>query len=91
MRMYNIFNQGPGTALTVGHWHTAWQLMMPRHGGSVFWLCGAACELEMDYNEKHLQSLRHQNGFMAYIIKDNSYIGRQAHKFNGEWLMPFST
>ena len=90
MRMYSCMNIGPGKALTVGHWHTAMQMMMPRWGGGVYWLCGAACALEMDYNEKHLQSLRHQNGFMAYIIKDGSYVGRQAHKFNGKWLMPFS-
>lgn len=90
-RMWNVMNQGPGTALVCGHWHTAAQMMMPRSGGGVMWLCGASCNLEMDYNEKYLQSLRHQNAFMAFIIKDRHYVGRQAHRFNGEWLMPFST
>lgn len=90
-RTWEALNQGPGTALVCGHWHTAMQMMMPRHGGGVMWLCGASCDLEMDYNEKQLGSLKHQNGFMAFIIKDRHYVGRQAHKFNGEWLMPFST
>lgn len=89
-RMWEVMNQGPGTSLVVGHWHTAAQMMMPRWGGGVFWMCGASCTLEMDYNEKWLQSLRHQNGFMAFIIKGRHYVGRQAHKFNGRWLMPFS-
>ena len=91
MRTWEALNLGPGTAMVCGHWHTAMQMMMARHGGGVMWLCGAACTLEMDYNEKQLGSLKHQNGFMAFIIKDRHYVGRQAHRFNGRWLMPFST
>jgi len=91
LRYAMTYHRGHGRALLCGHWHTARQEMVKRYEGGVFWMLGAACNLRMDYSDTHISSLGHQNGFMAFIIKDRHYIGRQAHKFNGRWLMPFSS
>ena len=90
LRWATAMHQGHGTALIAGHFHVANQINLPRYGGGVFWQVGCSCEVEMEYSETHIASMAHQNSFMAFIIKGNQYVGRQAHKFNGRWEMPFN-
>ena len=90
LRWATAMHQGHGTALIAGHFHVANQINLPRYGGGVFWQVGCSCEVEMEYSETHIASMAHQNSFMAFIIKGDHYVGRQAHKFNGRWEMPFN-
>ena len=85
------FNSGPGRAVVMGHLHRAEQHNLERRGGGAVWICGAACDLKLHYAEKRPSTLRWQNSFMAFIVKGEHYIGRQAHRFNGRWIMPFAS
>ena len=90
LRWANAMHQGEGTAIICGHFHIANQINLARFGGGVFWQVGCSCQVEMEYSETNIASMAHQNSFMAFIVKGDHYIGRQAHKFNGRWIMPFS-
>lgn len=90
LRWANAMHQGRGTALIGGHFHIANQILLPRYGGGVFWQVGCSCQVEMEYSETNIASMAHQNSFMAFIVRGEHYIGRQAHRFNGRWEMPFS-
>jgi len=90
LRWANAMHQGRGTALIGGHFHIANQILLPRYGGGVFWQVGCSCQVEMEYSETKIASMAHQNSFMAFIVRGEHYIGRQAHRFNGRWEMPFS-
>jgi predicted phosphodiesterase len=84
------FNSGPGRAVVMGHLHRAEQHNLERRGGGAVWICGCACDLSLQYAEKRPSTLRWQNSFMAFRITGEDYIGRQAHRFAGKWVMPFS-
>ena len=90
LKMAHRFNSGPGAGLVMGHLHRAEQHNLERRGGGAVWICGCACRTDLQYAEKRPSTLRWQNSFMAFIVKGEHYIGRQAHKFNGRWIMPFS-
>lgn len=90
LKMAHRFNSGPGAGLVMGHLHRAEQHNLERRGGGAVWICGCACRLDLQYAEKRASTLRWQNSFMAFIVKGDHYIGRQAHRFNGRWIMPFS-
>jgi len=85
------FNSGPGRATVMGHLHRAEQHNLERRGGGAVWICGCACDLKLQYAERRPSTLRWQNSFMAFRIQGEQYIGRQAHRFNGKWVMPFSS
>ena len=91
LKMAHRFNSGPGHGLVMGHLHRAEQHNLERRGGGAVWICGAACDLKLQYAEKRPSTLRWQNSFMAFIVKGEHYIGRQAHRFNGRWIMPFAS
>ena len=84
------FNSGPGRAVVMGHLHRAEQHNLERRGGGAMWICGCSCRLDMEYAERRPSTLRWQNSFMAFIVKGEHYVGRQAHRFDGKWIMPFS-
>jgi predicted phosphodiesterase len=84
-------NSGRGRAVVMGHYHRAEQMNLERLGGGCVWVNGCACDLDMQYAEITYSRLRWQHSFMAFIVKGENYIGRQAHRFNGKWIMPFST
>jgi hypothetical protein len=90
LKMAHRFNSGPGHGLVMGHLHRAEQHNLERRGGGAVWICGCACDTQLQYAERRPSTLRWQNSFMAFIIKGEHYIGRQAHKFNGRWEMPFT-
>ena len=85
------FNSGPGRATVMGHLHRAEQHNLERRGGGAVWICGCACDLSLQYAERRPSTLRWQNSFMAFRIQGEDYIGRQAHRFAGKWVMPFSS
>lgn len=85
------FNSGPGRAVVMGHLHRAEQHNLERRGGGAVWICGCACDLGLQYAERRPSTLRWQNSFMALRIVGEDYIGRQAHRFAGKWVMPFSS
>lgn len=84
------FNSGPGRAVVMGHLHRAEQHNLERRGGGAVWINGCACQLDLQYAERRPSTLRWQNSFMAFIYRGEDYIGRQAHRFAGRWVMPFS-
>ena len=84
------FNSGPGRAVVMGHLHRAEQHNLERRGGGAVWINGCACDLSLQYAERRPSTLRWQNSFMAFIYRGEHYIGRQAHRFAGRWVMPFS-
>jgi hypothetical protein len=84
------FNSGPGRATVMGHLHRAEQHNLERRGGGAVWICGCACDLSLQYAERRPSTLRWQNSFMAFRIQGEDYIGRQAHRFAGKWVMPFA-
>jgi len=84
------FNSGPGRAVVMGHLHRAEQHNLERRGGGAVWICGCACDLSLQYAERRPSTLRWQNSFMAFRIVGEDYIGRQAHRFAGKWVMPFA-
>jgi len=84
------FNSGPGRAVVMGHLHRAEQHNLERRGGGAVWINGCACDLSLQYAERRPSTLRWQNSFMAFIYRGEDYIGRQAHRFAGRWVMPFS-
>jgi hypothetical protein len=90
LKMAHRFNSGPGHGLVMGHLHRAEQHNLERRGGGAVWICGCACDTTLQYAERRPSSLRWQNSFMAFIVRGEHYIGRQAHRFNGRWEMPFS-
>ena len=85
------FNSGPGRAVVMGHLHRAEQHNLERRGGGAVWINGCACDLSLQYAERRPSTLRWQNSFMAFIYRGENYIGRQAHRFAGKWVMPFSS
>jgi hypothetical protein len=85
------FNSGPGRAVVMGHLHRAEQHNLERRGGGAVWICGCACDLSLQYAERRPSTLRWQNSFMAFRITGEDYIGRQAHRFAGKWVMPFAS
>ena len=85
------FNSGPGRAVVMGHLHRAEQHNLERRGGGAVWINGCACDLSLQYAERRPSTLRWQNSFMAFIYRGEHYIGRQAHRFAGRWVMPFSS
>lgn len=82
-------NGGPGSAVVMGHYHRAEQLNMERLDGGTVWLCGCACDLDMTYAEARYSTFRWQHSFMGFKVHGGHYIGRQAHRFRGKWIMPF--
>lgn len=90
LKMAHRFNSGPGRAVVMGHLHRAEQHNLERRGGGAVWICGCACDLRLQYAERRPSTLRWQNSFMAFVIRGEDYIGRQAHRFAGKWVMPFS-
>ena len=90
LKMAHRFNSGPGRAVVMGHLHRAEQHNLERRGGGAVWICGCACDLRLQYAERRPSTLRWQNSFMAFVIRGEDYIGRQAHRFAGRWVMPFS-
>ena len=90
LKMAHRFNSGPGRAVVMGHLHRAEQHNLERRGGGAVWICGCACDLKLQYAERRPSTLRWQNSFMAFVIRGEDYIGRQAHRFAGKWVMPFS-
>lgn len=91
-KMASTYISAHGGGIVMGHLHRHEQLNVERRGGGASWICGCSCNLKMRYARRHTSTLKWQHGFLAFIMDSRgNYIGRQAHTFNGRWLMPFST
>jgi len=76
-------------AVMLGHTHTIDSFVISRLEREVGRTCGCLCKLDMDYNRSHINSLRHENGFVYGVILPNGlYHAYQAMPIKGHWLFP---
>lgn len=91
-KMAESFISAHGGCLIMGHLHRHEQLNVQRRGGGGAWICGCSCNLKMRYARRNLSTLKWQHGFLAIKIDSKGTpLVRQAHRFNGQWEMPFSS
>jgi hypothetical protein len=77
-------------ALLMGHIHTVDESPIPGLERRVARAVGCLCDLDMDYESRNPDSLRHAHGWAYGVInsKTGAYHVWQAEEIDGTWLLP---
>lgn len=72
-----------------GHGHTIQHHSIPGITDRAGWMGGCLCQLSMDYNRAHLQSLSHRHGWIYGVIGSRGgFRVWQAEEDQGQWILP---
>lgn len=100
LKMLHGFGKGGVTAtrkhaflygsILMGHIHTIDEAPIPGLERRVARAVGCLCDLDMDYDARNPDSLRHAHGWAYGVInsKTGSYHVWQAEEIDGQWLLP---
>jgi hypothetical protein len=74
-------------SVLMGHTHTIDEHSIPGLDRRVARICGALCQLDMDYNSRQPNTLRQAHGWVYGVInsKTGVYFVYQAEEIGGEW------
>jgi hypothetical protein len=78
-----------GAPTLMGHIHSVDMWSAPGLQRRVGWSSGALCQLDMPYNERHVNTLRQNNGFAYGEVseKTGEFSVNLAERINGEWSL----
>jgi predicted phosphodiesterase len=72
------------------HFHTIQQSSIEGLENRIGRVCGALCQLDMEYNERNIGSLMGRHGWPYGVVNDRTghYHMWQAEQIDGKWLVP---
>ena len=73
-----------------GHVHSIDEHAIPGLERRVARCIGALCRLDMEYNARHMNTLKQAHGFCYGVLNDKTgnYLVMQAEEIDGEWILP---